>query len=378
MEKKLLPEAVMLVSPKKKYPMSVKICGLSPLERNIRFLSRAGINEIYLDLSKEEMDFFTSNIANNLKKVTAKIVFGPQKNAELTLPSNIALQPFFFNKDELGRRFKEVGRGKQEMIPSDDFFSINTDEDALKAEAVHIGYIKAHTGGFIARNINKRVSIPISKRLASFRISPNFLTCCNMVVGYLSAVFMIKSFYSTPGCSYWWGVLGGLFFQLASVFDGVDGEVAKFTGRVSKFGSTLDTFSDNSTLLLFLAACSFLFYQKFGGLASLGVIGIMFVSLAIVIIAIVVYLKRYHESSSLAVYDYDFLKKLPQTDFLIRFTNFFKYLTKKEFFALGLFLFTFVGHNYLIVPMIALVLVCAAIVLPLINLKYFKYLPFED
>ena len=63
-------------------------------------------------------------------------------------------------------------------------------------------------------------------------------------------------------------MLGGFLFQTASVMDGVDGEVAKFTLKVSKIGGWLDTISDNMTLILFVSVLSYLYYIKTGGLLS--------------------------------------------------------------------------------------------------------------
>lgn len=47
-------------------------------------------------------------------------------------------------------------------------------------------------------------------------------------------------------------IAGGLLFQAASVFDGVDGEVARATFRTSRFGATLDSLVDAATNALFI------------------------------------------------------------------------------------------------------------------------------
>jgi len=90
--------------------------------------------------------------------------------------------------------------------------------------------------------------------------------------------------------NYIYVVLGGFLFQLASILDGVDGEVAKFTFKVSKIGGWLDTIGDNSTLLMFLVSASYLNYIYMGGLASLIFILLMFVGIAIMIGVMVNYL----------------------------------------------------------------------------------------
>jgi CDP-L-myo-inositol myo-inositolphosphotransferase len=48
-------------------------------------------------------------------------------------------------------------------------------------------------------------------------------------------------------------VLGALLFQLASIIDGVDGEIARATFRTSRSGSMLDSLTDAATNLAFFA-----------------------------------------------------------------------------------------------------------------------------
>jgi len=47
-------------------------------------------------------------------------------------------------------------------------------------------------------------------------------------------------------------ILGGLLFQAASIFDGVDGEMARATFRTSKLGAVLDSLIDAATNALML------------------------------------------------------------------------------------------------------------------------------
>ena len=50
--------------------------------------------------------------------------------------------------------------------------------------------------------------------------------------------------------------MGAILFQIASIVDGVDGEIARATQRSSKSGATLDTATDAATNFAFLAGIS--------------------------------------------------------------------------------------------------------------------------
>ena len=348
-----------------------QICGLYPLERNIRLLWKSGFTEITLRLSGEEETFYHQKIAKSVKKLKGLSCKIEQKKTrakkmnqpDLLIQSSHFLQIHYFG--DIKKYFRKKA-GILQPVENEDLFLLENDEDYMRAQGLVIGYIKDNTGGYLARNLNKRISIPISLKLAPLGIHPNYLTAVNMVVGFLSAVFLFFDNYPMT-------VLGGLFFQMASVFDGVDGEVAKFTFKFSEFGSWLDTFSDNMTLLLFLGASSWLFFHHTGGLQAVVIIVCLFAGVATMFGAMIFYLRRYSDSGSFVMYDKKFLQKLPADDFLVRFVLAFKYITKKEFFALFFFLVSLTGRIYYIIPMIAIVVVAGGFLLLIINKKY-RYL----
>lgn len=352
--------------------MSLKIAGLYLLERNIMVLSRAGIKKISLLLSEEEEEFFNNHILKHIRNAEAEIALMSGKipsDGSIVIPSNVFIQQH--NITDYETYFKK-NRKNLEPLYSDDIFLIENQASCRKAEKKISEYIIKNTGGFIAQKINKRISIPISLRLTPTRIHPNYLTVFNMIIGLLSSffIFMAASDNYSPRTIYTFMVLGGFLFQAASVLDGVDGEVAKFTLKVSRIGGWLDTFSDNTTLILFLVSNSYLFYTRMGGLVSLLTIIVLFAGLIIMLTSIVSYLRKYSDSGSLVAYDKEFLQKLPETDRLVTFALRMKYITKKEMFSIFFFLFAFTGHIYFIIPMAAFVLLAAAVILVIINRRY--------
>lgn len=350
------------------YPYNKKICGLYPLERTIFVLASAGVREIYLRLSDQEYDFYRKKIKCHLRRIRNSRIIemqGKSASGSLVIPSNLFMQVHYVRDFE--KYFVEKGDVAVPIV-CDDQFLLRNDGDFKRGETLAKETIIRNTGGVIAKKVNKRVSIPISLLLARTRIHPNYLTVFNMGIGFLSAYFLIKN-------TYWYIVLGGFFFQLASVFDGVDGEVAKFTFTVSKIGGWLDTISDNGTLFLFLAASSYLYFLNFTGCLAIAIIAGLFIGLVTLLIAMVTYLKKYSDSGSLVAYDREFLQKLPHEDPLVALVNRLKYITKKEFFALFLFLFCLTGRIDLIIPLIAVILVAGALILQILNLRYLKDFP---
>ena len=350
----------------KHYDYTMKICGLYILERLLYTLHKTGIQHIVLHLDSDEKAFFNKIIVPYITKKNIIVEECPNnkkpEKGYLVIPSNVFIQPHYF--DNFKKYFKESNKIYKPLLQEDQFL-INSVNDVKKAESLIVKYIIENTGGYIAKNINKRISIPISLQLAKTRIHPNILTVINMLVGIVSAFFITQA-------TYWNMVIGGLLFQLASIFDGVDGEVAKFTFTVSKIGGWLDTIGDNGTLLLFLIAVSWLYFKNTSiGVACL-VVSLCFMGLFWFIGMMVWYLRKYSESGSLVAYDKEFLQKLPHDDIFVKFALSMKYITKKEFFALFFFCFSFTGKIFLLIPIITFVVCAGACVLTIINIKYLK------
>ena len=360
------PDCALVFSPEswKLYPG--KVCGLYPLERLLISLARSGITRIYLNLSPEELAFYRARVKKTVAKIASVAEEAPSAVPDhaISLPSNLFVQPHYFAPAEFGSRFR-LKKKTYVPIVSESLFPIESDEDIRKAAKALRRQILEGTSGYIARNINKRVSLPISMALSTTRVHPNYLTVFNMIIGFSSAFLILQD-------RYWCVALGGFMFQMASVFDGVDGEVAKLTLKVSKLGGWLDTISDNGTLLLFLTASSWLYFAHTGGFVALAVIGVLFCALAAMLAVMVSYLRRYTSSGSLVTYDKEFIQKLPESDPVVRFVRSVKYITKKEFFSIAFFAISLTGKIHLLVPIIAVVLVVSASCLIYLDAKYDK------
>lgn len=101
--------------------------------------------------------------------------------------------------------------------------------------------------GIVSRWINR----PISQRLSLLLLRlPGARPHHGTLLTIVAAMLMFAAFLWGGGSGLMWG---GLFFQLASILDGTDGEMARATFRSSNFGAALDSWVDMATNLLFCA-----------------------------------------------------------------------------------------------------------------------------
>ncbi|PYS41930.1 MAG: hypothetical protein DMG14_05680 [Acidobacteria bacterium] len=112
----------------------------------------------------------------------------------------------------------------------------------------------------------KRVLDSIVNLLASLRVHPNILTLIGMVINIFAMILFAEGIFI-------WGALVILF---AGIFDIVDGEVARRTKRVTKFGAFFDSVIDRySDLLLLLGLI--IWYAKINRIFYVGLTGLVLI-----------------------------------------------------------------------------------------------------
>ena len=93
------------------------------------------------------------------------------------------------------------------------------------------------TDGWNLSQVNRRISIPISRQIIRFPITPNMVSLFTLGVSFGSGVFYARG-------SYWSMLLGAFLSVFASILDGSDGEVARLKLQESAFGCWLETVCD--------------------------------------------------------------------------------------------------------------------------------------
>jgi len=123
-----------------------------------------------------------------------------------------------------------------EEVEADLWHAISAPRDRLVAEDKLNYWLVKPTDGLYAR-MNRRVSIPISRELIKFPITPNMVTLFTLGVSFLAGAFFAFG-------GYWNTLLGAVLSVWASILDGCDGEVARLKLQASKFGCWLETICD--------------------------------------------------------------------------------------------------------------------------------------
>ena len=101
--------------------------------------------------------------------------------------------------------------------------------------------------GFVSRFLNRPVSRRISGVLLKFPIHPNAWTISSFVLPLVASLFLVRGDYVGI-------VIGAGIFQVFSIVDGCDGEIARAKDLESKFGERLDSFCDFLASILYVLA----------------------------------------------------------------------------------------------------------------------------
>lgn len=155
------------------------------------------------------------------------------------------------------------------------WIDIDSIEDLAKARRIYWDIVRRNlikdSDGIVSRYVNREISTRIS--VALYRngifINPNILTVVVFIIGIFSFIAIYLNMY----------ILGGVLALLSSIFDGVDGEVARLFNRQTEFGAILDTTLDRIVDTLIIGGA---IYQSFSlGIASPKIEYIVIFSLAI-------------------------------------------------------------------------------------------------
>lgn len=205
---------------------------------------------------------------------------------------------------------------------------------AAQARAVLRATAKS-TDGIVSRHINRPISRAFSRVfLAIPGMQPLYAT---FGTGFL-ALLMVASLLRGDN----WGlVTGALLFQAASIFDGVDGEIARATFRATRTGAAVDSLIDAVTNLAFICGVAInLQMQGDQFSARIGFTGLALLAIGLILIGRA-------SAKSNAPFSFDVVKEHyrarsgdSQPSRLLQGLTF---LTSRDFFALAFALLIAIG-----------------------------------
>jgi phosphatidylglycerophosphate synthase len=133
---------------------------------------------------------------------------------------------------------------ESEEVTEDKWQRVGNERQRQLAERKLDGWLVKPTDGIFART-NRRISIPISRRIIPFPITPNMVSLFTLGVSFAAG-----GFFALGG--YWNMLTGAVLSWFSSVLDGCDGEVARLKLQESAFGCWLETVCDNLYYLFIL------------------------------------------------------------------------------------------------------------------------------
>lgn len=251
-------EAVVIVSNPghdARWPLA-RVAGLPAVERNLMALRAAGVERATIACGAAEHAVLASHLERRrgdrrLPEIALSLLDGPLPDSAgiLTLDGRRVYHP------ELLRAMLDV---QQAGAPTDvvrpapsrpaSWYreDITTPEGRRRACRAIRQSLRKPTDGWFARTIDRSVSLAISAVLAPFPIHPNVVTLGTLLVGVASGLLAARGTYALF-------VAGGALFLLASVLDGVDGELARMKFQGTDTGQWLDTVCDDLTNAIYLA-----------------------------------------------------------------------------------------------------------------------------
>ena len=122
--------------------------------------------------------------------------------------------------------------------------------DVAPAEKRLLRELVKSQDGFLTRHISRKISLAVTRHLASTPVTPNAMTLFCTVLGLAAAWCFGSS--TQPG-----QFMGGILFLLHSILDGCDGELARLKFKESRLGGALDFWGDNVVHVAVFGAFAF-------------------------------------------------------------------------------------------------------------------------
>ncbi|RLI71742.1 CDP-alcohol phosphatidyltransferase [Archaeoglobales archaeon] len=127
------------------------------------------------------------------------------------------------------------------------WMDVDTRDDVKRARKFLVrNSIKGVGDGFISRILNRKISVKFSEILVD-HVTPNQMTLISFFVGMLSSIVL---FFNIPTAA--------LLYQLSSIIDGCDGEIARASLRKSRIGEYIDSVLDRYVDFMFLVILAYI------------------------------------------------------------------------------------------------------------------------
>jgi phosphatidylglycerophosphate synthase len=312
-----------------------KVFGMTVRDRNERVVARSGASLVGLTPADED-------------------------GQTLAVPEDIVLEQSLFDvlRDiEPPRRLRspdgaEIDWGTVSsetpvhQLSKHDFLDVSDEAKRKRAERVLLRRTGKDTDGVVSRRFNRPQSRFFSRWFLKAGLSANAASAISLLVG-LGCGYAAAQ----PGAL--WLAATGVLFQFASMFDGVDGEMARVTLRDSKVGAAIDAAADNLTYLATLVGFGVGWARE--GITEIEGWSLVIVSAMIVVTLLVVllFVRRYAPNASFVFFDSSVRRASQDSDSIsFRAVDIFFRATRRDLLALILMFASFFGSRFFILCLV--------------------------
>jgi phosphatidylglycerophosphate synthase len=207
-----------------------------PIARRIALAAqRAGFRRVLFEEPAE-----AGPVRQALAKTDAELVppTTPAPAGAVTLPAGTLPAVWWLEARIASPRTQAQAQTQTEAKSEAGLISIRSAGDLPDAERWLLRGLVKDTEGFMSRHLERRISLAISRRLASTPVTPNAMTLFSVGVGLGGAALFLSSRVAVQ-------FTGALLFLFHSILDGCDGELARLKFLESRRGGVLDFWGDN-------------------------------------------------------------------------------------------------------------------------------------
>lgn len=250
----------------------------------------------------------------------------------------------------------------EERLPYDE---VRTRDDIARIEARLFSNLAKPTDGVMSRAVNRKISTAITRMLILFPIPPNAVTVANFFLALLVPVLLIRG-------DFWGLFFGSIVFNLASIVDGCDGEIARLKFMFSDFGVWFDTVCDLLGIMLFFLAFPIGMFRMTGSSGYLIGGVAMLLAIAATMVLLAYFGKRYLKSGLLNSFERLIGEQFAATPRLLQAIDTAKLLGKRDVYAWAFMIFCIVGLPELVLYSSAIGIIAYMLVIGTTVQRFYK------
>jgi len=237
-----------------------------------------------------------------------------------------------FSKDDFTAQ-TEISYTKNDIFNGEPFHMFELQQDNIPEARFRLfKWLDKDSDGFISRKLNRPVSTFFSRFFAEYPIPPIYFTGLTAILAVLMTYVLMTG--GEPGILW-----GSILFHVASVADGIDGEIARAKFQTSLKGAKLDTTIDMITNILFMGGMSYALWNTYGD--TYLILGVYIVVLALMGVLLMTALIYFGPGGGRFDVLADVIRaRYTERPVLSKIFNFSNYCLKRDFFA---FLFAVLG-----------------------------------